>query len=324
MAREILFCLDFADSELLSAFILIVICGATLTFLAPYFIYKSLTEDLRDSWRKLYIANCIFFVMCGAGYTVHMGLAFREILCITSEELLATGWFGYGGYTTGTQTLYLLFLFRINLMFQNSAYSLNKYILYGTTSLIVVNWILYMVGGVFYTISSDPHHKGAKRVGATCSIISVVIILIIGAIFITKTHQLYKNMLLTHDDAYGDESGRIPTNESGGTNLKGMLLAPAIKFCVCTSIALVTTLVALFWSLYRTDIVEDDTTQHWYWHVVITQMDALVNIASLALQFAWAQSIYLSLCGCCQKHWIPESKTLDERVTSTTQMETTL
>eukprot|EP01084_Bolivina_argentea_P280463 479650_1 len=304
MSDMIAFCID-ADKEMVTLWIIMLTIAVIMLFIVPFSIYQAKHTDLSLLFKRFYYTNSMLFFIGCIGYVLHHGLPFR---CITFFELNLTGWMGYGGYTTGLCTMYFLLLFRIHLIFKDTL------IFYGMTLLVFIDWTIFMIGALFYSLSNDTTNAAAKRMGTVGNVFNIIIILLIATIFINKTHKLYQQLLLSIN------STPKSTKISEEIKLKKVTTHAMIKYCICSSIALITTLLAGFMVIYRADIVEEDTLYLWYWHSTIGCVDALVNFICLALQFSFTENIYEILCGhCCEKLLDKKDKKVDSKIVTNSE-----
>eukprot|EP01084_Bolivina_argentea_P282100 482804_1 len=284
----VLFCLS-SNGILLESLIVMIICAFILIILVPIAIYQIYSTNSPCSFRTLYIANCLLFLSGSIGYAAQHYMSQRDI-CITYMEWIISGWFAYWGYYTGLNALYWILLFRIKLMFPD----LSTTIYYLILLLIFINCLLVIVTGVIYTLSRDSLDENANKILLLSMTISVFIISFIAILFIKKTYILYRNIII-HTNA---KTPQIEDNQSN-YKLKQVLLGAAIKYSICSSIALSTTLVAILWTVYRSYIVETDTLSNWCIHSMIGNLDMLMNFLCLAIQHQSNQPIYDKLCGYC-------------------------
>eukprot|EP01083_Nonionella_stella_P075484 205247_1 len=279
-------------------------------------------KTLSIQFKSFYYLSNISWIVAASGHA--MNACFPLLLTNCWDAIGPLAFIGFWGYAIAFTLLYLLFVYKLHIIFKPStlllihllvgalvmatsqaftgyyygivqfdkAYIagtiwLFAHIFYWTTILFV---FIYKIYRLYFSIFKHPTNSPPALRDATIS---------------TETTNATSNATtlneLTLNMTWTNTSDRRANNTHIQKPNIDALFRPAVRCLMCVFIALLSTLGADFMTIYRGWITEIDTPELIQIHVGLNSLDAFINVLCLNLQFLYFDRLYQ--CICCPGVW---------------------
>eukprot|EP01084_Bolivina_argentea_P263331 445661_1 len=326
-----LFCVEQtvgSTSLAVLAFISFILCIIIIFYASvKTFTNKSFTTI----FKIIYYLNNICWICSVTGYTL------STILPLTPPCIDALGpisQLGFWGYGIGFSTLYLLFIIRLNKLF-----NLTKHVQVFLYIGVIIMLIFHSCTGYFYTVLLWEY---AYITGTTWVALNFFYCIVLVIVFLWKTIRLYKRIEIQSRQSHSDilqiamekihsgktvssvassiTTGNSTTSATTCTNtdititkdikdikecqetnhdeaiMLGNIWLESMKYIICVCIAVISTTCVDFMSIYRGFIAVQDTPELIHIHLALNAYDSFINVLCLNLQFGYFDCIYYKLC----------------------------
>eukprot|EP01084_Bolivina_argentea_P079789 144646_1 len=280
---------------------LIMVLGAVFNiFWNVYGIIKMLIQHqitpTSRIFRILYIIINILFIISSVTLTIHIAMS---LICSKPFLWSIIGLIG-DCYTWGLNILYLLYLYRLKLTFDETRFGISNYIFLLLWFGFIIQTIIPPLTAYFFLRhGSEINWELATLTHVAGIVISFIFNLLLLCIYIRKLYILIKCTMQTHGNT---GSTKLINTKHFAARLK-KLLYPAIRFMICAFISMISSNLLSILGFVRSLVY--DTMMLYTLHIMLIVLDQTINSLFLYLQFPFGDISYYFYCSnvhfCVQK-----------------------
>eukprot|EP01083_Nonionella_stella_P141013 433685_1 len=273
---------------------------------------NSKSDKSRSALSIMCILIAILFAASGTAYGVHTA---QSIFCSDPISWTNSGCFAIDCYMLALSLLYMLYVFRLKFIFQDTKYALSTQVLLWFLLGFLFQIVCIFIATLFLLKNNiNIGLKAYSVFNASNFFFNMILI----SLFIRRIHVLCQNAEgLRRDDVESQSLSHIKKHTMNAKKL----LSPAIRYVICAFVSLLSSNLLSTFGIIRAEILETQALR--MLHILLIVMDQGVNSYFLYLQYPFGDEQYHKRCHVTHEHILGcftmaiDSEKDDESKTST-------